>query len=101
MSMQVPFIEFMRLGLEISGFHHWEANNEKSNLERFRGLYGMSPKRCEQLWNDLQLNDDLEGRITSDANPLHLLLALRLMRTYSSEIVLAGLFGLSDKAVRK
>jgi hypothetical protein len=43
----------------------------------------------------------MECCIASNANPLHLILALKMLRAYTTEIELAGLFGLSEKTVRK
>lgn len=47
-AIHLDFIEFMRLGLKVSGFQNWENSSEKSSMERFQRSYGASPKTCVQ-----------------------------------------------------
>ena len=93
--------KFMALGLDIAGFKNWEICKEKTNMERFQGWYEAKTKTCAAIWADLQMTTDEVGRIESDANPVHLLLALRFLRAYPSELELSGSFQMSEKTVRK
>ena len=93
---------FMKLGLETAGFSKWETYLEHTNVHRFRGWYGCSPKVCAKAWTMILQNDDDEFAIAEgSANPIHLLLALHFLNAYSTELELAGLFKMSEKAVRK
>ena len=99
----IPFdqVSFMKLGLETAGFSRWEMYLEHTNIDRFRGWYGSRPTVCETVWRMLQWSVNEECRIGSDANPMHLLLALRFLKAYSTELELAGQFKITEKAVQK
>ena len=92
---------FMRLGLRIAGFDKWEAYMEHTNIARFRAWYGSTPKTCAKVWLDLRSSTVDGCSIGADANPMHLLLALRFLKAYPSETELAGTFQISEKSVRK
>jgi hypothetical protein len=98
---------FMRLGLETAGFSKWETYLEQRNIDRFRSWYGCRPAVCEAVWIKLQeqnVDDEEEecgGNREHSANPMHLLLGLRFLWAYSTEVELAGLFKMNEKAVRK
>ena len=92
---------FMRLGLQIAGFDKWETYMEHTNIARFRAWYGPTPTTCAKVWLDLQSSTVDGCSIGSDANPVHLLLALRFLKAYPSETELAGTFQISEKSVRK
>jgi hypothetical protein len=78
MVVRIRDSEFIALGLDLAGFKPWNTYKVKKNVERFKGLYGASPpKSCEEIWVDLQMATEEEGRIDSDANVCHFLLALR------------------------
>jgi hypothetical protein len=49
---------------------------------------------------DLQTITDKEGRIEGDENPVFLLLALRFLRAYPTEIELSATFQMTQKTVR-
>jgi len=92
---------FLKLGLETAGFIRWKTYKEDANVERFRGWYGCSPTTCETIWIALQRSNNDECRIGRDANPLHLLLALRFLNAYCTEKELSGMFNMSEKSARK
>jgi hypothetical protein len=93
---------FMKHGLETAGFTKWETYLEHTNVDRFRGLYGCSPRVCARAWMMMHQNVDDEFGISEDnANPMHLLLALHFLVVYTTELDLAGRFKMSEKAVRK
>ena len=92
---------FMRLGLQIAGFDKWETYMEHTNIARFRAWYGPTPKTCAKVSLDLQSSTNDGVCIGTDANPMHLLVALRLLKAYPSETELAGTFQISEKSVRK
>jgi hypothetical protein len=62
---------------------------------------------CEAVWIKLQEQnvddeDDVDGGNGEQSdNPMHLLLALRFLWAYSTEVELAGPFKMNEKAVRK
>jgi hypothetical protein len=99
--IQFDAASFTKLGLETAGFFKWESYLPSTNIDRFRGLYGPSPEICETVWIELQMSDNDDCHIGDDANPLHLLLGLWFLRAYSTERELAGMFKMSEKAVRK
>jgi hypothetical protein len=92
---------FMALGLEYAGDKRWNQQNHLYNVESFKAWYAASPKTCEEIWVDLQMAPEEEGRIDSDANPLFLLLALCFLKGYSTERKLACMFNMNEKTVRK
>jgi hypothetical protein len=92
---------FMKHGLETAGFSKWEKYLEHTNVDRFRGWYGCRPKICETVWMKMEQNVDDEFGIDEIANPMYLLLALRFLNAYETELELAGHFKMSEKAVRK
>lgn len=92
---------FMKHGLETAGFSKWETYLEHTNVHRFRGWYGCSPKVCAKVWTMIQQNVDDEFAVAEDnANPMHLLLALNFLNTYGTELDLAGRFKMPEKVVR-
>lgn len=101
MAVCVSASEFMALGLELVGYKHWRRYKEKANIERFKAHFGALPKSCEKIWVDLQMTTDDECRIESDANLRFLLLALRFVFSYPSEMQLSAMFQMSEKTVRK
>jgi hypothetical protein len=92
--------DFMSLGLDIAGFKNWRRSKKKSNLERFQAWYSANPLICAKIWVDLQTITDEEGRIEGDENPVFLLLALRFLRAYPTEIELSATFQMTQKTVR-
>lgn len=91
---------FMKHGLETAGFSKWENYLEHTNVDRFRRWYGCRPKICERVWIMIQQNVDDELGIDEIPNPMYLLLGLRFLNEYETELELAGHFKMSEKAVR-
>ena len=92
--------DFMVFGLEIVGFTRWKSYNESPNVERFRSWYRPSPK-ISKIWSDLQTTMNMLCRVASDANPFHLLLALRFLKAYPTETELAGQFQRSNNSAAR
>jgi hypothetical protein len=95
--------EWMAMGLELAGYRNWRRCKISTNVARFKGWFGASPKTCENMWSDMQTTNGADGApiSRSDSNPRHLLLALRWLRGYPTEKVLEGTFKMSEKTVRK
>jgi hypothetical protein len=84
----------MAEGLRFGGFPG-ERQNERLELnrERFRALYGVSPKAVQDCTNVL----------SSKGFDLHLkevLMAMNWLRFYDTKHVLAGCWGLSEESIR-
>lgn len=70
-------------------------------------MYGCRLAVCEVVWLKLQQQQNVDAEDNgsgngeqSATNPMHLLLALRFLWAYSTELELAGFFKMSEKAVR-
>jgi hypothetical protein len=101
MIVPVTGSKFLALGLDIAGFKNWKMCNENTNMQRFQGFFEAKPEACAAIWLDLQTTFNQEGRIESNAKPLHLLLALRYLRAYPTELELSATFHMSENSVRK
>lgn len=65
---------------------------------KFRSLFGTSPLVCSKVWN--KLNDE-SVNTRSEGEPKHLLWALILLKTYSTEHVMRSILGADEKSLRK
>ena len=81
---------FLELGLGRRGLTRWKKFKRETQLSLFRAYYGATPKTCESIWNDIG-ND----------KPIGFLIALRWLRRYETEQVLAYEFDNSEKDVRE
>lgn len=94
--------QFMRLGLELMGVYKWMTHKHHTNIDRFRKFYGVTPRTCGRLWHRLRTSDDPNICLYSDADPKHLLLAIRFLWRYEVEDEVGRPFGIkSPKTVRK
>jgi hypothetical protein len=81
--------EMLFAGLEALG---WEVRRLKifkrnTNIDRFRGMFGINPDVCAQLWEDLQTTDIVEAWIhPDDRDLLTLFMALHFLKRYPTEI---------------
>lgn len=93
---------FMRLGLELAGEYKWMTYKHHCNIQRFRTYYGVTPRTCGRVWNDLRTSNDPTIRIDGNSDPMHFLLAVRFLWRYEVEKDLGKFFGIKDpKTVRK
>ena len=86
--------ELLEAGLEVAGFKGWQKCKLKTNVERFKALFGTTPAVCKMVWDDMETS-------ASKMIPLHLLLALRYLKAYPLEVELLAMFKMSKKTVRK
>lgn len=94
--------QFMRLGLEHAGEYKWMTYKHHCNLDRFRTYYGVTPRTCARLWHYMRDSNDPKIRLYKNANPSHLLLAIRFCWRYEREKELGMRFQIrSEKTVRK
>jgi hypothetical protein len=96
--------EFLLKGLELGGFDIRRQGrvSQKTNLERFKGLYGSNPIVYAQMWEDLQTTDIAESRLK--ANELcvtRFLCSINFLKCYQSESERAGKFKICEKTARK
>jgi hypothetical protein len=85
--------DFLLCGLEIANHDVNRSANVGAN--RFRSLFGATPKVCSILW--ISLADTVPAYSESK----HLLWALLFLKTYTSEHVMHALTGADEKTVRK
>lgn len=94
--------EILFRGLELGGFDSRRQKNvqRKTNLERFRALYGSNPVVYAEIFHDLQTTAITDARVDSpDVDSL--LMSLRFLRCYPTETQQSGTFSISDRSVRK
>ena len=71
-----------------------EKNITSTDHRFFRSGFGVSPKVCGKIWSEM----DVEYHNLSAE---HLLWALHFLKVYSTETVLAGTVGVSEKTYRE
>jgi hypothetical protein len=86
--------EVLFYGLIYAGFNEERQKtvDEKKNIERFRCFYGVEHKAVAALIKDLP---------DKDFQLKNLFLALNYLKTYNTETVLSGWWGMSEETVRK
>lgn len=85
---------FWRIGSELA--KHSPDNRNNIGMQRFRSVFGTSPRVCATIWHELS---PYLGR---DANMIHLLYALFFLRHYLIEMVNRIIFnGVDEKTLRK
>ena len=90
--------DFVAFGLRFSNFNNVKRLSRNKNLEFFKSCCGCSAKVCEQIWMDLQTNDEInnDGKESFEYKPKYFLLALRFLKEYSTENQLCSLFGIQS-----
>ena len=86
-------------GIERAGFAQSERlPNRKKQLERFVAYFGISHRTCAAIFMALQA-----ARVDADDDLklINLLITLVWLKTYVTEMVLAGMFQLNENTVRK
>jgi hypothetical protein len=87
--------EFYVQGCNIT--KHKPSNSYRIGIRRFRGLFGSTPQICSIIW----------ARIAADnahpagSQPVHLLYALLLLKTYGTEEECKAMTGRDEKTFRK
>lgn len=66
-----------------------------SNIRRFRACFGTSPSVCSIIW--ALISDELPD----NKEPMHLLIALNFLKTYSTESIRSVLFRVDEKTLRE
>jgi hypothetical protein len=104
---QVPTLlqpDMLKVGLYYGGFdEQWQSRqNFAGRKAKFRSLYGSQPECVSQIWLALQSTTVPAARIDpAKTCPSDLLMALYMLKTYSTENVMSGVFKQSNKTVRK
>jgi hypothetical protein len=94
----------LKVGLHYGGFdEHWQSRqNLAGRKAKFRSLYGSQPECVSQIWLTLQTTTIQAARIDATKTcPSELLMALYMLKTYSTENVMSGVFKQSNKTIRK
>lgn len=96
--------EMLRKGLQMGGFDDYRQQRVRrvQNLERFKGLYGSTPKVYSQIFEDLQTTEIAEARV--DPKTLCIdsyLMAIHFLKCYPTENRQSGLFKICEKTARK
>ena len=98
-SMKISPDAFRHLGLQLMGIDPAKCRSQLQAERKFRAMYGTSWLICSDVWGML---DDVEHpvlclqRVKAD----HLLWALMLLKTYSTEDDLAGRVNVTTKTFR-
>jgi hypothetical protein len=79
--------EFKSLGAAIMSRH--AAGSAAAFNARWMSFFGVEPEVCEEVWRYLDADEPED----QSAEPVHLLWALLLVKTYGTEAVLAGICG--------
>ena len=86
-------------GIERAGFAQSERQpNRKKQLERFVAFFGISHRTCAAIYMALQAARD---EANDELKLINLLITLVWLKTYVTEMVLAGMFQLNENTVRK
>jgi DDE superfamily endonuclease len=88
--------EVLAKGLELVGFddERQAKSGQEANIELFKEHYGSMPFVCAQLWEDLQVTNIIDARV-SNARQKHFdyfMAALHFLKAYPTEGRLAGIF---------
>jgi DDE superfamily endonuclease len=96
-------MSFLSYGLKKAGFK-WNrmsvSDATKKDLNRFHSCYGVGPKACKDVWEDLQTiaNDEVS---ISDPKLKYFFLALAWLEQYQTNTVMAGNWKVDEDTVRK
>lgn len=89
--------QFLVTGLRIANYRSWQRCQAETNQERFRRAFGAVPLTVAKIWDDMRSSMDERIRLQQNANPLHLLLALRFLAKYQSYIDLGSYFHIQSQ----
>jgi hypothetical protein len=94
--------DILGLGLHFAGFevHRYQRTCLATNLQRFRGHFGVSPEALSAIFTDLQTTNIVEAHI-DNPNPSHFLTAINWLRAYKIEEQLAGGSKMTEKTAQK
>jgi hypothetical protein len=86
--------------IQAAGFFPSARVSESTIQRRFKQTYGLLAISVRLVFINIQ-NDELAGEYTvSKPNILHLLTTLRWMKTYTTEVELAGIFKVHERTIR-
>ena len=85
------FIEVGWALLSRQGYHR------RMSIRRYKAHFGIVPGVCADIWAMINPREE----ISPYAKPVHLLWGLMLMKVYSTEEVLSGIAGVTEKTYRK
>ena len=79
--------EILRKGLLLVGFNVRRQQNvqRKTNVERFKDHFGSDPVVYAQIWEDLQMTENPEARISEKATADAFLQAIHFLRRTEGE----------------
>ena len=86
----------MLLGLNLAGWSNQttERNCQNTNMERFTDKYYVTPEVCEQLFKDIQRDDNIHK--IKKPNPKCLLLALFYLKKYPTKRDMGAFLDMSE-----
>jgi hypothetical protein len=96
--------EVLYFGLMFAGFDEKRQRRASAvtNQERFKTFYGSNSLQVQLLWLDLLTTDISEAKtVGSEMNFLGFLIAQFFLRRYQPEPIMAGIFKLNEKSVRR
>jgi hypothetical protein len=92
--------EICRFGLKAAGFATTIKLSETTNTQRFKRTYGVLADSVQLIISNIQ-NRELAGAfVIPKPNILHLLMTLRWMKTYGTEVEISGIFKCDEKSFR-
>ena len=93
--------EFLALGLTIAKYDKWEKYLPHRQIAKFKEKYGVIPKTCELMWNDMRVSLLPECRLPQNAKLKDFLIGMRFIFEYGTESDIGSFFGIkSEKTVR-
>ena len=92
--------DFLRLGLNLIGFHENRQKSEKTMLRHFSAAFGACPATCSAIFADFQTTTIQGARIDKPVFKWFLV-AMNWLFTYKVEEEIAGFFKCDEKTARK
>ena len=87
------------------GGYDEERATQKSNMDRFKSIYGSLPHVYAQLWEDLITTDIAEARIGTGnirgATPYNFLIAINFLKCYQTDKSKSGHLNVCENTARK
>jgi hypothetical protein len=95
--------QLLSLGLLMGGYDAERAIH-KTNLARFKSIFGSLPHVYAKLWEDLLTTDIVEARLGTDTvrpSPRNFLIAVNFLKCYQTEKSKSGHLGVCENTARK
>eukprot|EP00978_Attheya_sp_CCMP212_P048482 scaffold527520_cov106-Attheya_sp.AAC.1 len=97
--------QFLLLGLLMGGYDADERAIHKTNLARFKSIFGLLPHVYAKLWEDLLTTDLVKAHLGTDTvrpSPRNVLIAVNFLKCYQTEKSKSGhLGGVCENTARK